>query len=236
MYRSSPLRSIEVGQAKILTVKNAHDYTYGKPPVGINMCLIYIYIYTYIQYIYTYIHMSQLSNHQSPFFRIFFPKEWHGSQKSQSKIWKKPATIEVLEGLPQYLQNELRSWAWLPSQDSSDHQVDITIFNRESRTKPFFVTIASWGATPKLEVPSAQILGWDPFLLPMHKASHTQQFLEPFLVMLLWLIKLTLFTIHCQVLKKHIYIVTYYCTNLPLYIYQYPNTCIFLFATLVHYA
>ena len=37
MYRSSPLRSIEVGQAKILTVKNSHDYTYGKPPVGINM-------------------------------------------------------------------------------------------------------------------------------------------------------------------------------------------------------
>ncbi len=40
MYRSSPLRSIEVGQAKILTVKNAHDYTYGKPPVGINIPLL----------------------------------------------------------------------------------------------------------------------------------------------------------------------------------------------------
>ena len=37
MHRSSPLHSIEVGQAKILTVKNAHDYTYGKPPVGLNM-------------------------------------------------------------------------------------------------------------------------------------------------------------------------------------------------------
>ena len=40
MYRSSPLRSIEVGQAKILTVKNAHDYTYGKPPVGKNILVL----------------------------------------------------------------------------------------------------------------------------------------------------------------------------------------------------
>ena len=48
MYRSSPLRSIEVGQAKILTVKNAHDYTYGKPPVGIKKLLIMLPIALYV--------------------------------------------------------------------------------------------------------------------------------------------------------------------------------------------
>ena len=134
----------------------------------ISMCILYI--YTYIQYIY--IHMSQLSNHQSLFFAYFSLRN-DMVHKNRSRRFERNQPLEVLEGLPQYLQNDLRSWVWPPPRIPVTTRLTLQFFNRESRTKPFFVTIASWGATPKLEVPSTQILGWDPFLLPMHKASHT---------------------------------------------------------------
>ncbi len=116
--------------------------------------------------------MSQLSNHQSLFFAYFSLRN-DMVHKNRSRRFERNQPLEVLEGLPQYLQNDLRSWVWPPPRIPVTTRLTLQFFNRESRTKPFFVTIASWGATPKLEVPSTQILGWDPFLLPMHKASHT---------------------------------------------------------------